>query len=116
MQPLYKLYRSVLDEPDRLMALTILSLHALLVWGDSSIFFNALLLCHYGFFLLWQPILRQNTLLSWKQAMMIVAFAVSVAVLFKSLWFIAFWVAGLFSLIGGRALSDSAKHWRLPKI
>jgi signal transduction histidine kinase len=116
MQPLYKLYRSLLDEPDRLMALTILSLHALLVWGDSSIFFNALLLCHYGFFLLWQPILRQNTLLSWKQAMMIVAFAVSVAVLFKSLWFIAFWVAGLFSLIGGRALSDSAKHWRLPKI
>ena len=116
MQPLYKLYRTVLDEADRLMALTILSLHALLVWGDSSVFFNALLLCHYGFFLLWQPILRQNNNLSWRQALIILAFAAGATVLFQNLWFIAFWVAGLFSLIGGRALSSSAKYWRLPKI
>jgi signal transduction histidine kinase len=116
MQPLYKLYRTVLDDADRLMALTILSLHALLVWGDSSVFFNALLLCHYGFFLLWQPILRQNNNLSWQQALIILVFAASATVLFKNLWFIAFWVAGLFSLIGGRALSSSEKHWRLPKI
>ena len=116
MQPLYKLYRTVLDDTDRLMALTILSLHALLVWGDNSVFFNALLLCHYGFFLLWQPILHQNNILSWRQALVILALAAGAAVLFKNLWFIAFWVAGLFSLIGGRALSSSAKHWRLPKI
>lgn len=116
MQPLYKLYRTVLDDADRLMALTILSLHALLVWGDTSVFFNALLLCHYGFFLLWQPILRQNKSLTWQQALIILVFAAGATVLFKSLWFIAFWVAGLFSLIGGRALSSSAKHWRLPKI
>ncbi|HEY9268715.1 MAG TPA: HAMP domain-containing sensor histidine kinase [Methylotenera sp.] len=116
MQPLYKLYRSVLDDADRLMALTILSLHALLVWGDTSAFFNALLLCHYGFFLLWQPILRHNKALNWQQVLLIVVFATGAAVLFKNLWFIAFWVAGLFSLIGGRALSSSAKHGRLPKI
>jgi signal transduction histidine kinase len=116
MQPLYKLYRSVLDDADRLMALTILSLHALLVWGDTSVFFNALLLCHYGFFLLWQPILGKNKSLSWQQALIILALAAGATVLFKNLWFIAFWVAGLFSLIGGRALSSSAKHWRLPKI
>lgn len=116
MQPLNKLYRSVLDDADRLMALTILSLHALLVWGDTSVFFNALLLCHYGFFLLWQPILRQNNILSWRQAFIILVFAVGATFLFKNLWFIAFWVAGLFALIGGRALSSGAKHWRLPKI
>lgn len=116
MQLLYKLYRSVLDDADRLMALTILSLHALLAWGDTSVFFNALLLCHYGVFLLWQPILRQNNILSWQQALVILVFAACATVLFKNLWFIAFWVAGLFSLIGGRALSNSAKHGRLPKI
>ena len=98
------------------MALTILSLHALLVWGDSSVFFNALLLCHYGFFLLWQPILRQNNRLSWQQTLMIILFAAGATVLFKNLWFIAFWVAGLFALIAGRALSSDAKHWRFPKM
>jgi signal transduction histidine kinase len=98
------------------MALTILSLHALLVWGDSSVIFNAQLLCHYGFFLLWQPIMRQNNILPWRQALLILVFAAAATVLFKNLWFIAFWVAGLFSLIGGRALSSNAKHWRLPKI
>jgi len=116
MQLLYKLYRSVLDDADRLMALTIISLHALLVWGDTSVFFNALLLCHYGVFLLWQPILRQNNILSWQQVLIILIFAACATVLFKNLWFIAFWVAGLFSLIGGRALSNRAKHERLPKI
>jgi len=116
MQPLYKFYRSVLDDSDRLMALTILSLHALLVWGNDSAFFSALLLCHYGFFLLWQPILRQNSNLSWRQALAILALAASAAVLFKHLWFIAFWIAGLFSLISGRALSSGSEHGRLSKI
>ncbi len=113
MQPLYKFYRSVLDDSDRLMALTILSLHALLVWGNDSAFFSALLLCHYGFFLLWQPILRQNSNLSWRQALAILALAASAAVLFKHLWFIAFWIAGLFSLISGRALSSGSEHGRV---
>lgn len=116
MQLLHKPYLKLLDDADRLMALTILSLHALLVWGDSSVFFNALLLCHYGFFLLWQPILRQHNILSWRQVLFILIFAAGATVLFKNLWFIAFWIAGLFSLIGGRALSSSDKHWRLPKI
>jgi signal transduction histidine kinase len=48
--------------------------------------------------------------------LIILVFAATATVLFKNLWFIAFWVAGLFSLIGGRALSSNAKHWRLPKI
>ncbi len=116
MQSLYKLYRTVLDDSDRLMALTILSLHALLIWGDTRAFFSALLLCHYGFFLLWQPILRQNKNLSWQQALIIVVLACGAIQLFTDLWFIAFWIAGLFSLISGRVLSSEARQVRLPKI
>jgi len=116
MQLLYKFYRSALDDADRLMALTILSLHALLVWGNNDVFFSALLLCHYGFFLLWQPILQKNSSLSWKQALAILVIAGSAAVLFKNLWFTAFWIAGLFSLISGRALSSESEHGRLSKI
>lgn len=116
MQPLYKFNRAILTDTDRLMALTILSLHALLVWGDNSIFFHALLLCHYGFFLLWQPIFNQSKSLSAVQALMIFTTGIIATLLFKNLWFIGFWIAGLFSLIGGRALSGGAYHWRLPKI
>ncbi len=111
-----KFHHTLLDAPDRLMALTLLSLHALLIWGDNTHFYSALLLCHYGFFLLWQPILRTSDRLSWRQIFLISAFAFAAAILFSHLWFIAFWVAGLFSLIGGRVLSSGSHQWRLPKI
>ncbi len=111
-----KLHQSLLNDPDRLMALTILSLHAVLIWGNNTPFYSTLLLCHYGFFLLWQPILRPNSSLSWQQVLLISAFAFAASVLFTHLWFVAFWVAGLFSLIGGRVLSSASKQWRLPKI
>lgn len=116
MQPPHKFYRTILIDADRLMALTILSLHALLVWGDDNVFFHALLLCHYGFFLLWQPILNQNKSLSARQALIIIVTGGIATLLFKNLWFVGFWIAGLFSLIGGRALSSGAHHRRLPKI
>lgn len=116
MQSLSKLYRTFLNDSDRLMALMMLSLHALLVWGTSTPLFGALLLCHFGFFLLWQPVLRQNNQLSWQSTFTIVALAACATLFFTSLWFIAFWAAGLFSLIGGRVFSSEKKHWRLPKI
>lgn len=111
-----KLYQSLLNDADRLMALTLLSLHAVLIWGNSTPFYSTLLLCHYGLFLVWQPILRPNTRLSWQHALLISAFAFAASILFTHLWFVAFWVAGLFSLIGGRVLSSASKEWRLPKI
>ena len=116
MQFLYNFCRISLNDSDRLMALMILSLHALLVWGTSTPLFGALLLCHFGIFLLWQPVLRQNNQLSWQSTLIIVMLAGGATIFFTSLWFIAFWIAGLFSLIGGRVFSSEAKHWRLPKI
>lgn len=115
MQPLYKLYRLALDDTDRLMALMILSLHALLVWGESRQLFGALLLCHYGFFLLWQPVMRQNNKLSW-QATLIIVLGAGATLFFMNLWVTAFWIAGLFALIGGRVFSNETRRWRLPKI
>jgi len=116
MQPLYKSYQTILNDHNRLMALMILSLHTLLVWGSSKPLFGALLLCHFGFFLLWQPVLHQNNKLSWQSTSVIVALAASATTFFTSLWFIAFWVAGLFALIGGRVFSSNTQHERFPKI
>lgn len=115
MQLLYKFYRQALDDTDRLMALMILSLHALLVWGETSHLYSALLLCHYGFFLLWQPVMRQNDKLSWKITSVIII-AAALSMLYTSWWITAFWIAGLFSLIGGRVLSNESTHSKLPNI
>jgi hypothetical protein len=93
----------------------ILSLHTFLIWGDAGPLHTALLLCHYGFFLLWQPLLRQSNQLSWPAATAIV-FAGAVAIYFFSWWIIAFWIAGLFALIGGRVLSKETGRSRLPYI
>ncbi|MBA3697120.1 MAG: sensor histidine kinase, partial [Methylotenera sp.] len=97
------------------MALMILSLHALLVWGDLGKLHSALFLCHYGLFLLWQPIVGQNNRLSWQAAIAIVVGAVLITT-FSSWWAIAFWLAGLFALIGGRVFSSESQRDRLPNI
>lgn len=116
MSVYHKVFKTLLSDTDRLMALMLLSLHALLTWGENSLFFHALLFCHYGFFLLWQPILRPHKILTLRQIFMIIGVVAIAAVFLKSVWFIAFWIAGLFSLIGGKALASHSKDWRLPKI
>lgn len=115
MQSLYKFYQHVLDDTDRLMALMLLSLHASLVWGDTNYFYSALLLCHYGFFLLWQPVMRQSDKLSW-QVTLIIMLSAGASMLFMNWWVTAFWIAGLFALIGGRVFSSEPTRSRLPNI
>ncbi|OGV76898.1 MAG: ATP-binding protein [Methylotenera sp. RIFCSPLOWO2_02_FULL_45_14] len=115
MQPLYKFYRLALDDTDRLMALMILSLHAMLVWGEVNHLYSALLLCHYGFFLLWQPVLRQNDKLSWQVTIAIIIGAY-LSMFYMNWWVTAFWIAGLFALIGGRIFSSEPTRSRLPNI
>ncbi len=115
MHLIYKFYQQALDNTDRLLALMVLSLHALLVWGEASHLYSAILLCHYGFFLLWQPVMRPNDKLSWKTTSVIIA-AAGLSMLYTSWWITAFWIAGLFSLIGGRIFSDESTHSKLPNI
>lgn len=115
MQTLSKLYRQMFNDSDRLMALMILSLHGLLIMGGSDYLQHALFLCHYGFFLLWQPLMRQTHNLSW-QAILIIMIGGGLAMSYVNWWTIAFWIAGLFALIGGRIFSSESDRSRLPYI
>lgn len=115
MRTLYQFYHLALNNHDRLMALMMLSLHALLIWGDNSHLQVALLLCHYGFFLLWQPVMRQSDKLSWRMVGIVLAGAYLTTFL-THWWATAFWIAGLFSLIGGRVLSSEGSHSKIPNI
>lgn len=115
MPTFYHRFKLLLNDSNRVMALMILSLHALLVWGEASQAYSALLLCHYGFFLLWQPVFRQNVKVSWPITMVIGAVA-CLSVFLMSWWVAAVWIAGLFALIGGRVFSSSPAHSRVPNI
>ena len=115
MRTLNQFYRLALNNDDRLMALMMLSLHTLLIWGENGRLHTALLLCHYGFFLLWQPVMHQNGKLSWKMASIVLVGGYLTTFL-TNWWVIAFWIAGLFSLIGGRVLSSESSHSKVPNI
>jgi signal transduction histidine kinase len=115
MQTLLKLGRQLFNDSDRLMALMILSLHAMLILGDSGNLHKALFLCHYGCFLMWQPVMRQTDKLSWQTVLLIIAGA-AVVIFVGSWWMTAFWIASLFALIGGRVFSIETARARLPNI
>lgn len=119
------LYEHLLKDSDRLMALMILALHGFLISSPLSVnsllsqdinyVHNALLLCHFGFFLMWQPLLRQTNALPWYTSLAILV-GVTLIVTFINWWVIAFWVAGLFALIGGRVFSSESKRSGFPYI
>lgn len=111
----FNISRRIFNNTDPLMALMILSLHALLTLGESRQLYAALFLCHYGLFLLWQPVMRQSKTLSWQAAVMIVIGA-AFAMFYINWWGMAFWIAGLFALISGRVFAAEHTHTRLPKL
>ena len=110
-----KLYQDIFKDSDRVMALMILSLHVLLVWGNLGKLHSAFFLCHYGLFLLWQPVVGQRNTLS-TQAVVAIVIGAALTMTFTNWWAIAFWSAGLFSLIGGRVFSSESPRRRLPNI
>lgn len=90
----------------------LLSLHIVLVWGINTPIQKILLVCHYGLFLLWQPIWKSKDQLSALTAIMVVSAGI-LAIFFINWWFMAFWLAGLFALLGGRVFSSRAKNTRV---
>ena len=115
MPKLSNFYQDLFKDSDRVMALMILSLHALLIWGNLGKLHSALFLCHYGLFLLWQPVVGQNNKLSWQAGIAIIMGAL-LTTTFSNWWAIAFWLAGLFALIGGRVFSSESRLSGLPNI
>lgn len=90
------------------LGLMLLTLHVVLVWGLDGYIQQAFLICHYGFFLLWQPIWRTKASLSYFAAALFVAGGLLLTY-FMNWWLMAFWLASLFGLLGGRVFSSAAK-------
>lgn len=94
------------------LGLMLFTLHGVLLWGFNSPLQKALLITHYGLFLLWQPIWQANRRLSISAALLFLSGGI-VMIFFVSWWLIAFWLSSLFGLLGGRVFSSRAKSTRI---
>ncbi len=109
MNPIRKLAEKTSNLFHRMsLGLMLLSLHVVLLLGLDGNVQKAFLICHYGFFLLWQPIWRTRTSLSHYAAVLFITGGLLLTY-FMTWWLMAFWLAGLFGLLGGRVFSSTAK-------
>jgi signal transduction histidine kinase len=85
----------------------LVALHLTLWLGMQSIWMRPLLLMHLGMFLMWQPLWRGESKLRFGSAALIIAISL-VALFWLNWWLLAFWVSGLFALVGGRVFAFHA--------
>ncbi|MBI1174852.1 MAG: sensor histidine kinase [Sideroxydans sp.] len=103
-----KLFRS----RDRLLLVMLGLLHLSLWLGIDNVWSHSLLLIHLGLFLLWQPLWRGEREVRPGGVLFIVC-ASAVALLWLDWWVLAFWVSGLFALVGGRIFTFRTTWLRL---
>lgn len=82
----------------------LLSLHGALWLGLEHPLARPLLFMHLGFFLVWQPLWRSEANISGVRALVILASSLLVLAWMNG-WLLAFWVAGLFALVGARTVT-----------
>ena len=101
--------------PQWMLGLMLLSFHGVLLWGFDDPLQKGLLLCHYGLFLIWQPIWQTQEKLSPRAIVLFVAGGGLLAWL-VSWWMIAIWLSALFGLLGGRIFSSTARASRMSNL
>ena len=98
--------------PGVLLGLMLLLLHAGLVLGLDSGAARALLLAHFGLFLLWQPVWQGSSSLQPRRVLLVVGGGL-LFVWWIDWWLAGLWMALLFSLIGANLLTLRARRQRL---
>jgi len=90
----------------------LLTLHGALWLGLEHPLARPLLFIHLGFFLLWQPLWRSEANLGSARALAILSVSL-LALIWLNGWLLAFWVAGLFALVGARAVTFYTRWLRI---
>jgi hypothetical protein len=86
-----------------ILGLMLACLHAAIVWGQGQAWGQAVVLAHYGLFLLWQPFFSGQQNLPWLRALGVLAVGVALAFL-DNIWTAALWAVLLAGLLGGVAV------------
>ncbi|MEO8332638.1 MAG: HAMP domain-containing sensor histidine kinase [Gallionella sp.] len=87
-------------------------LHGALLLGVDSPWVHPLLLAHLGLFLLWQPLWRGEREVG-GSALVFIVMAAATAMFWLSWWAVAFWLTGLFGLVGARVFAFRDRWSRL---
>ncbi|MCR4304112.1 MAG: sensor histidine kinase [Gallionella sp.] len=87
-------------------------LHGALLLGVKSPWAHPLLLAHLGLFLIWQPLWSGESEVG-RGALAFIILAAAVAMFWLNWWTIAFWVTGLFGLVGARVFAFRDRWTRL---
>ena len=87
-------------------------LHGAMLLGIDSIWAHPLLLAHLGVFLLWQPLWRGEREVG-RGALLFIALAATVTMFWLNWWIFAFWLTGLFGLVGSRVFAFRDRWARL---
>ena len=94
------------------LAAMLFALHYALAWGIDDWLARALLLAHFGSFLMWQPVWRGERSLEPRHAVLVVIVGLVLTGV-NSWWLMAVWLAVLFALIGGNLLGSQQPRQRL---
>jgi len=89
----------------RLLGLMLFSLLAAIHLGNTDTIAKSFLIVHFGFFLLWQPIVNQQASFTLRQ-LTIVIILISTFIYFFNPWLIAFWSLLLLTLLTGRIFAS----------
>jgi len=79
-------------------------LHGALMLGVESLWARPILLAHLGLFLLWQPLWRGESQVG-GSALVFITLAAGIVTFLLNWWAVAFWLTGLFGLVGARVLA-----------
>jgi signal transduction histidine kinase len=90
----------------------LLTLHYALAWGITDWLARAMLLAHFGLFLMWQPVWRGERSIEARHGYLVIVAGVVLAWL-GNWWLMATWIAVLFALIGGNVLGNQEPRQRL---
>ena len=81
--------------------LMLVLLHLSAMRGAEDFWARALMLAHFGFFILWQPFMRGEQKLTMPQTIAVVGVSVGI-LFFLNWWLLGLWVSVLAGIVGGK--------------
>lgn len=112
LRALVQRHLTLQDQGNRILASMLICLHAGVVWGHGTAWGQAMILVHYGVFLLWQPFFSGKQKLPWPRALGVMGVGAALAAL-DNIWASALWSMLLAGLLGGVAVGVKAARERI---
>ncbi len=95
----------LLGNENRLLGLMMVSLIAAISFSDNINLSRSLFITHFGFFLMWQPVYKQEVDFSLGKLTGLLGF-IGVFIVWLNVWLTPFWMLLLLSLLTGRIFSQ----------